>query len=313
VTSLPHALRDASAQLSAVSETPRVDAELLMAHALGTDRSTMLLKQAELAVPDLFASLIRRRIAHEPVAYIIGKQAFWDLDLIVTPDVLIPRADSEALIEAALEFFSPLPLAGGVGGGSMAKSYSPSPNPSRRREGDITPTRVLDLGTGSGALLLAALSAFPQATGIGIDASAAALSVANDNAKRLGFDARSEWLHRSWHDAGWTNGLGTFDLILCNPPYVEDDAVLSPMVAEHEPHDALFAGADGLNEYRVLVPQIPAMLALQGVAIFEIGHTQAQAVGDLARKAGLSTELRHDLTGKPRALRFSLGFGLSNG
>lgn len=275
MTAIARALTRATQTLSATSDTPRLDAELLMAHSLGCARSDMLLRQTDLMVPEVFAALVERRMCHEPVAYITGRQAFWDLDLSVTPDVLIPRSDSETLIEAALE--------------------------------GAAPARVLDLGTGSGALLLAALSAFPDAQGVGIDASAAALAVAADNARRLGFGARPVWLHRSWRDAGWSDDLGQFELILCNPPYVETDAALAPMVAEHEPHSALFAGPEGLDDYRILVPQIPALLAPGGAAIFEIGHTQAAAVSDLATQAGLSTNMRCDLAGKPRALRFSLG------
>jgi release factor glutamine methyltransferase len=278
---LSPALREAAALLAGVSETPRLDAELLLAHVLGIERSEMLLRQADLAVPEGFAALLERRLEHEPVAYITVRQAFWDLDLAVTPDVLIPRADSETLIEMALE--------------------------------GAKPARVLDLGTGSGALLLAALSAFPQATGVGVDASQAALAVAKGNAERLGLGEHSLWLRASWRDAGWSDGLGRFDLILCNPPYVEDDAELAPMVKAHEPHSALFAGPDGLDDYRILIPQIPALLGPGGVAIFETGHRQADAVQDLATRAGLSTEMRCDLAGKPRALRFSLGIGLSNG
>ncbi len=280
--SIADTLRAATARLAAVSETARLDAEILMAHALGCSRSDMLMRQHDLAVPDSFAALVERRAMSEPVAYIRGVQEFWDLTLAVTPDVLIPRGDSETLIEAAVEAFA------GRGG----------------------PNRILDLGTGSGALLLAAMSAFPEAHGVGVDASAAALAVAESNAHALGFGERAEFRHLSWKDAGWTNALhGPFDLILCNPPYVEDAANLAPMVADHEPHSALFAGPDGLDDYRVLIPFIPTLLARNGVAIFEIGFTQTQAVSDLASKAGLSTEMRRDLAGNPRCLRFSLGIG----
>jgi release factor glutamine methyltransferase len=275
------ALRDAAETLSTISDTARLDAELLLAHSLGCSRSDMLLRQADLVVPDSFAALIDRRSRHEPVAYITGTQDFWDMTLSVTPDVLIPRADSETLIEAALE----------------------------ASDGRHGPWRILDLGTGSGALLLAALSAFPGATGVGIDASAPALAVAERNAHTLGFAGRAHFLLSSWRDNDWASELGRFDLILCNPPYVEDKAKLDPMVAEYEPQSALFAGADGLDEYRVLIPVIPELLAQGGIAVFEIGSTQADSVSDLASKAGLYPELRYDLAGNPRALRFSLGIG----
>lgn len=242
-----------------------------MAHALGLSRSDMLLRRADLGVPDGFGTLLDRRLAHEPVAYITGHQDFWDLTLLVTPDVLIPRSDSETLIDAALE-------------------------------GPI-PERILDLGTGSGALLLAALSAFPGATGDAIDASTAALNVAKANARALGFLPRARFHHLSWRDAGWMEKLDLgYDLVLCNPPYVESDADLDPMVSMHEPHSALFAGTEGLDDYRILMPAIPALLAADGVAIVEIGHEQAEAVADLAAKAGLIATVRHDLAGKARAL-----------
>ena len=278
-------LRAATAQLSAVSETARLDAEILMAHALGLSRADMLMRQHDLAIPDSFAGFIERRAAAEPVAYIRGQQEFWDLTLTVTPDVLIPRGDSETLIEATIEAF----------------------------DGRAGPMRILDLGTGSGALLLAALSVFPEARGVGIDASSPALAVAADNANRLGFGERAEFKHHSWCDAGWSGGLGQFDLILCNPPYVEDGAALDATVVLYEPLTALFAGPVGLNDYRILIPQIPALLASGGVAIFEIGHSQADAVSKLASKAGLSTEMRRDLAGKPRCLRFSLGINQAHG
>ncbi len=273
--SLPTALRDAAAVLVAVSETPRLDAELLMAHALGMERSAMLLAQRDLSAPPDFAAYIARRVAHEPVAYITGRQSFWDLDLLVASDVLIPRGDSETLIEAAITAFA----------------------------GKDAPFRIVDLGTGSGALLLAALSVFPAATGLGLDASAAALGLAKDNAARSGFGDRAAFARASWHDADWALALGgRSDLILCNPPYVETGAILAPMVREYEPHRALFAGAEGLDDYMVLLPQIPALLSPDGVAIFEIGATQSEQVAQLARNAGMESRLSLDLAGKPRAL-----------
>lgn len=280
---LADTLRKTALLLADVSNTPRLDAELLAAHTLCLDRSAMLLRLTDLSAPAELADMVERRLANEPVAYITGRQAFWDLDLAVTPDVLIPRADSETLIELAVEYFR------------------------------TSPARILDLGTGSGALLLGCLSAFPEASGVGMDASAAALAVAQANADRLGFASRSHWMHRSWADADWNSDLGQFDLILSNPPYVETDAELDAMVAAYEPHSALFAGPDGLDDYRILIPQIPSMLAPGGIAIFEIGHRQAKAVSDLASNAGLSTEMRRDLAGNPRALRFSLGIGDMNG
>lgn len=279
MTGLASVLREATAALEGISPTPRLDAELLLAHALGIDRSTMLLQQHGLSVPDSYSGLLARRVADEPVAYITGVQAFWDLELCVTPDVLIPRADSETLLQGAIDWFGE----------------------------NNAPMRIADLGTGSGALLLAALSIFPNAKAVGIDISAKALAVASDNANRTRFADRVQFELRDWTKAGWADGLGQFDLILCNPPYIEDGFTLAPMVAAHEPHGALFAGADGLDDYQILVPSLRALLNSCGVAFFEIGYNQAQAVQKLGAEAGFLTELHHDLAGNPRAIRFSLG------
>ncbi len=274
-------LAEATAALARVSDTPRLDAELLMADALGLERGAMLLMMRDLAVPDEFARFVERRLRHEPVAYVIGYRDFWDIRLTVTPDVLIPRADSETLIEAAIKHFDDVKL--------LAL-------PDRK---GLT---VLDLGTGSGALLLAALSAFQDATGTGIDASEAALIVAAANADQTGFAIRTRFLHRSWCEHGWTAELGQYDLILCNPPYVETDAELAPQVRDHEPASALFAGQDGLDDYKILIPQIPGLLKPDGVAIFEIGKGQDGSVADLAEEAGFHVAFHHDLGGIIRAL-----------
>jgi release factor glutamine methyltransferase len=279
MTGLAPVLREATAALEGISPTPRLDAELLLAHALGMDRSAMLLQQRDINAPDSYAGLLARRMVNEPVAYITGVQAFWDLELCVTPDVLIPRSDSETLMEAAKDWFGK----------------------------DNAPKRIADLGTGSGALLLAGLSIFPDAMGIGIDASAGALAVASDNARRLRYADRAQFERRDWTNAGWAEGLGQFDLILCNPPYIEDAAALAPMVLDHEPHSALFAGADGLNDYRILIPFLRHLLNPDGVAFFEIGYNQADSVCALGAKSGYTTELQHDLAENPRVIRFSLG------
>lgn len=271
------ALVEAAQRLHATSETPRLDAELLMAHALRIDRSAMLLRMRDLAAPPEFSVLVARRTTHEPVAYILGRQDFWDLSLEVTPDVLIPRGDSETLIEVAQKHFA----------------------------GIASPLRILDLGTGSGALLLAALSLFPDAAGIGIDASAPALAVAQRNVERLGFSDRCHLQHASWRDNCWANNLGTFDLVLCNPPYVESDIPLMPSVQNYEPHSALFSGPDGLDDYRILIPQIAALLSPTGIAIFEIGAGQAKAVTEIADAAGMTAIAHTDLADIPRALLMS--------
>lgn len=265
------AIRAAAEQLAAVSDTPRLDAELLMAHLLGCSRSEMLLRHLSDPAAPGFAALIERRMGHEPVAYITGRTEFYGLPLIVTRDTLIPRCDSETLVEAALQ----------------------------ERPDAL---RVLDLGTGSGALLLAVLAQLGPARGTGFDACAAALAVAQRNAAALGLSARVQFVHGNWNQSGWAEPLGQFDLVLCNPPYVAANAVLDRQVRDWEPAFALFAGPEGLDNYRVLIPQLRKLLAPGGVAIFEIGANQADAVGALARASGFACGLRHDLAGRPRAL-----------
>lgn len=263
-------LRAASAQLATVSETPRLDAELLAAHALGIARDTLLLSLRDLAVPDAADALLARRLAHEPVAHIVGTRDFWTLSLRVTPDVLIPRPDSETLIEVAIRHFA----------------------------GRAGPRPILDLGTGSGALLLAALDIWPEARGLGVDASEPALAVAMANASLCGMADRVEF-----RMGDWAQGIeGPFDLLLCNPPYIAAGTILSAEVNDHEPHSALFAGPDGLDAYRRLVPDTHRLLAPGGIAVFEIGHDQGENVPALFRAAGLDPAIHRDLAGRNRCV-----------
>ncbi len=266
------ALRDAARRLAQASDTPRLDAELLMAHALGVSRSELLLHHMRDSTQTRFAVLLERCLSHEPVAYILGEQEFFGLPFRVTPAVLIPRGDSEVLVEAAL-----------------------AAKPDART--------VLDCGTGSGALLLAVLSQMPEAHGVGIDRSAGALAIAAENAECLGLAARARMVRADWGERGWTDQLGgPFDLILANPPYVEEDAQLAESVRGHEPAGALFAGPEGLDAYRVLLPQLPGLLVPGGVALVEIGAAQAGAVGAIASEAGFAAKLHHDLGNRPRVL-----------
>lgn len=275
------ALQAATQVLAPTSDTARLDAELLMAHALGVPRMRLLLHHLADPAPPAFAALLARRSAHEPVAYILGCQEFWGLPLQVTPATLIPRADSETIVAAAL-------------------AACPAP------------ARVLDCGTGSGALLLAVLSERPVAQGLGVDASSAALAVAQANAAALGLAGRAHFQLADWTRPDWTQHFppatqAPFDLVLANPPYVETTSDLAPSVRDYEPASALFSGPEGLDDYRCLIPQLPALLAGHGVAVLEIGHTQAACVGEIAEKAGFCVTISQDLAGRDRALVLRFG------
>lgn len=264
------ALDDATRQLRKTSDTARLDAELLMAEALHIDRDKLLLRPPERDVPERFWDMVRRRSEGEPVAYITGRRAFWNIELHVGPGVLVPRPDSEVLIASAIEHF----------------------------QGSSGPDRILDLGTGPGTLLLAALDIWPDASGLGVDVSRQALSYAAANARRLGFDSRA-----TLQLGNWAEGIAErFDLLLCNPPYVAEGDELGRGVAEYEPDEALFAGEEGLGAYRALAPQLPALLHPGGLAAVEIGPSQAAAVVGLLARDGLRAEIAQDLGGRDRAV-----------
>jgi release factor glutamine methyltransferase len=270
VTAIVRALSRATQQLSSTSDTPRLDAELLMAAALGMGRDRLILDNPKGEAPQAFLDYVERRRAGEPIAYITGHRAFWTIDIEVGPGALVPRPDSETLIAAAVEHFG--------GGAGLA--------------------RVLDLGTGPGTLLLAALDEWPRATGIGVDASDSALAYARRNAERLDMGARA-----AFGIGNWADGIDErFDLVLINPPYVAEGAETGPGVSDYEPAEALFAGPEGLDDYRRLAPQIGRLLAPGGLAAIEIGFDQAEAASALFEQQGLSPKIALDLANRPRAL-----------
>ena len=267
---ISRALADAARKLEATSDTARLDSELLMAEALHIDRDKLILSPPDRKVPERFWAMVERRKAGEPVAYITGRRAFWNIELHVGPGVLVPRPDSEVLIACAIEHF----------------------------EGTDGPRRILDLGTGPGTLLLAALDVWPKATGLGVDLSRQALAYAAANARRLGFENRAKLVQ-----GNWAQGLlETFDLILCNPPYIAEGADLGPGVREYEPDEALFAGREGLDAYRALAPQLPRLLEKGGFTAVEIGEGQAKAVTPLLTRDGLKSSVARDLAGRSRAI-----------
>lgn len=256
------------------SPTPELDVELLLADVRGTDRLTLMtrfpdsLTEREL---ERFYDHIRRREAMEPIAYIIGRKAFWTYEFLVSPATLIPRPDSEVLVALASQE------------ASEAKT-------------------VLDLGTGSGALLLSVLGEIPGAVGVGVDISCEALLTARRNALRLGLQGRARFVESDWFAA--LDGA-RFDLILANPPYVTEAEYesLMPDVRLYEPRTALVAGPDGLDAYRSLLADLRQHLSPDGIALFEIGSSQAKAVQTLSQAAGFSSATVHlDFAGHDRVV-----------
>ncbi len=250
-------------------EEGAIDARLLVEAATGLDRSGVLAARDHLLDANQAARLsqmVARRLNREPVARILGQREFWSLAFTLGPDTLDPRADSETLVAAALDH--------------LPETYCRY--------------RVLDLGTGTGCLLLALLAERPNAWGLGIDLAEGAAAVARANARALGLDDRACFLSGNWADAVEAR----FDAVVCNPPYVSDRerAALMPEVRDHDPALALFAGADGLDAYRALAGRIGPLLAQNGVAALEVGAGQAGAVSALMAAQGLETvETRSDL------------------
>jgi len=275
------ARRTLAAQLRANGiESPDLDARLLIGAALGLDHTGLATQPSRLITGDEETTIIsfaQRRMTHEPVARILGHKEFWGLDLRLSDATLVPRPDSETIVAAALEIFA--------GDARVAKAL-----------------RVADIGTGSGAILLALLSELSDATGVGTDISMAALTTAELNAQRLGFAGRASFVQCDYAAAL----SGPFDLIVSNPPYIRsaDIASLDRDVRDHDPRLALDGGADGLDAYRAIAPQAAGLLAPDGVLIFEVGHDQSEQVSALMRAAGLtlSSAPKADLGGIHRAV-----------
>ena len=255
---------------------PELDARLLLCHAAGLTHEAYVAGINDALAPDAaarFGAYVARRLAGEPVSRIVGIREFYGRPFRIDASTLDPRPDTETLIESALA------LAGGE-----------------------QPLKLLDLGTGTGCILVTLLAELPRATGIGIDKSLAGLEVAGSTAERLGGGDRARFMAGDGLEAD----LETFDLVVANPPYLSaaDMAGLSNEVGAHDPRDALFGGVDGLSAYRRIVPRLGKVLRPGGIALFEIAHTQAEAVSGFLAEAGLVLEQGpwRDLAGRPRVV-----------
>ncbi len=268
-------MREGSRRLSGI-DTAQLDARVILKFVTGFDDAELILRADDQLTEnqsETFFKFIERRARHEPIAYITGSREFWSMDFHVTPDVLIPRGDSECLIEAVLAHRA------------VDKAWS-----------------ILDLGVGSGCLLCALMHEMPSAQGVGVDASQAALGVATENAERLGLGSRTTFLAGDW-------GKGIerkFDIIVSNPPYIpEGDRPTMPLdVTEFEPNDALFAGVDGMMAYRDILDDISRLLAPEGLLVFETGDGCAETLVKMVAKTlpRVTVSIVNDLKGRPRGV-----------
>ena len=273
------ALARAISQLKDSSPSPVLDARLLLAFILETSADRLVLVQEEMLGPDqliAFHALLERRLKHEPVAYLIGKKDFWTFSLDVSKHTLIPRPDTEILVETILKC---------------------------QPDHDPRPRRVLDLGTGTGALILALLSELPSWTGLATDISSEALTVAQKNAAKLGLEDRLSFKQGSWFEALSADD-GPFDIIVSNPPYIRPDHIagLAEDVRVYEPILALDGGPDGLSAYRTIIGSASNWLIPKGILVLEIGFDQAETVGTIARSAFETVDIKTDLAGNPRCV-----------
>jgi release factor glutamine methyltransferase len=267
------ALQAARSRLAAISKNPRRDAELLLAHLLDWDQAALLTHPERVLSPpeaDQFESMLRRRLASEPVQYITGVQEFFGLPFEVSPAVLIPRPETEHLVEAVLERFS--------------RESSP---------------RIVDVGTGSGAIAVALAHAIPRSRVTAVDLSSAALEVAQRNAKRHGVLDRLTLLES---DLLASIESAKFEVVVSNPPYIADGEVLEPQVSNYEPRSALYAGPTGLEIYERLIPQARRVLKPQGWLMLEIGYGQSPALLKLLSDWD-EVSFLNDLQGIPRVVQ----------
>ena len=281
--SLRDLLAAATARLRAAGiDSAALDARLLAGAALGWSREALLTRSSDTPPSDArarFEALLARRVGREPVSRILGRREFWSLDFHLAPDTLDPRPDSETLVEAALALVP--------------------------RDRALA---ILDLGTGSGCLLLALLAELPLAHGLGLDGAEGAVAAAAANAARLGLAGRARFLRRDWWEPDWSDGLapaGGFDLVVSNPPYIPAPEIsgLAPEVARFDPWAALDGGEDGLDAYRRLALALPDLLAAGGLAVFEHGAGQGPMVAALLSDAGLvPAGSRADLAGIDRCV-----------
>ena len=265
--SVDEAFIDAFQRFQAANiDTARLDARLLLGAVLGGGAERVLaesgrdLDDVEFSI---FEGFVKRREGCEPISQILGVREFWSLSFKVTSATLTPRPDTETLIEAALKMVAD------------------------------DPKRILDLGTGSGCIVLSLLSEWKNSQGLGVDISEAALKVAQHNAKKLGLDDRAEFAIADWREGTWQYGL--FDVVISNPPYIPeaDMQTLAVDVRDYEPKTALVGGIVGLDAYREIIAQLPHMLTVGGLVLFEVGINQADDVEALLLSAGFGGLEQH--------------------
>lgn len=257
------------------NDNPRLDARLLLAHALDVEERLHGREDDPVSVENRtrFAAFLARRIGGEPVSRILGSREFWSLEFALSPATLDPRPDSETLIDALLELHQ-----------DRDRAY-----------------QILDLGTGTGCLLLAALSEFPNAEGVGVDIDADCIEVARQNAEKLCLSSRARMIPSRWAD----KVNGPFDIVLSNPPYIptSDIAALQPEVKVHDPMQALDGGPDGLDAYRNIAECLPSLLGEDGLAVLEFGEGQGPAISRIVEASGLIVDgFRNDLAGIERCI-----------